>query len=86
MEINSNVPYIVYESAQVKHERTVRRLIVALIVCVVLLAGTNLAWLRFFSQFDFSVDTIMQDTTDGDNSYIGASGVITNGTTDSNTN
>lgn len=80
---NNNVPYIVFEGEQARHERTVKRLVIALLVSIALIFASNMAWLWFFNQFDYSTDTVAQDTTSGDNSYIGASGVINNGSTDS---
>ena len=77
------VPYIVFEGEQARHERTVKRLVLALLVSIALLFLSNVAWLWFFNQFDYSTDTVEQGTTTGDNSYIGASGVINNGDTDS---
>lgn len=63
-----------------RHERTIRRLLIALVVAIVLLCASNLGWLWFFNQFDFQTETVMFDTEDGgDNSYIGNDGVINNG-------
>lgn len=84
--MDNNVPYIVYESEAARHERTVKRLLVALVVAIALIFVSNIAWLWFFNQFDYSTDTITQGTEAGDNSYIGAgaSGYITNGESDDN--
>lgn len=78
--MDKDIPYIVYESEASRHERTVKRLIIALIVAIALIAISNLAWLCFFNQFEFQTETVMFDTDDGgDNSYIGNDGVINNG-------
>lgn len=37
---NTNVPYIVYESEAARHERTVKRLIIALTITSLLMLGT----------------------------------------------
>lgn len=75
-----HIPYIAFESEMARHERTIRRLLVALIAAIILLFVSNVAWLWFFNQFDFHTETVMFDTTDGgDNSYIGNDGVINNG-------
>jgi hypothetical protein len=42
----------VVESIQARHERTLKRLIIALIVTIVLLFASNMAWLYYESQFD----------------------------------
>lgn len=77
---NKNIPYIAFESEMARHERTIKRLLVALIAVIILLFASNLAWLCFFNQFEFHTETVMFDTEDGgDNSYIGNDGVINNG-------
>lgn len=46
MEENKmTVPYIVYEGEQARNERTVKRLITALIVAIAVIFASNLAWL-----------------------------------------
>lgn len=41
------VPYIAYESEMARMERIVKRLWVVLLAAVLLLAGTNAAWMWF---------------------------------------
>ncbi len=78
-----DIPYIAFEAEMARHERTIKRLLVALACTIVLLFISNVAWLWFFNQFDFETETVMFDTTDGgDNSYIGNDGVINNGKDD----
>ena len=78
------VPYIVFEGEQARHERTVKRLILALLISVSLLFASNMAWLWFFNSFDIVTETVTQDTdTGGLNAYVGGNGAITNGETDS---
>ena len=77
---DKHIPFIAFESEMARHERTIRRLLIALIVAVALIFVSNAAWLWFFNQFDFHTETVMFDTEDGgDNSYIGNDGVINNG-------
>ena len=47
------VPYLAYELMQVKHERTVRRLIYALILSIFLIFASNAAWLYAWCQYDY---------------------------------
>lgn len=78
---DNRVPYIVFEESQVRHERTVRRMIVALVICICLLFASNVAWLWFFNQFDItSEDIIVDGTQSGNANFIGEDGVINNGT------
>lgn len=80
--MDKDVPYIAFESEMARHERSIKRLIVALILTIALLFVSNIAWLWFFNQFDLLADTVTQDTQDGDNSYIGNDGAIVNGAAD----
>ena len=84
--MDEKVPYIVFEGEMARHERIIKRLVTLLILTIALLFVSNVAWLWFFNQFDYSTDTVAQDTTEGDNSYIGENGVINNGSTDSEDN
>ena len=84
--MEKDVPYIVYESEMARHERSIKRLIVALLLTITMLFASNIAWLWFFNQFDYQSDTVSQDTEAGDNSYIGTDGAIINGATDSKGN
>ena len=78
------VPYIVFEGEQARHERTVKRLILALLISVSLLFASNMAWLWFFNSFDIVTETVTQDTdTGGLNAYVGGNGAITNGAAES---
>lgn len=86
MDNNTNVPYIVYESECARHERTVKRLLVALILAIVLIVGSNMAWLYVWNQYDFSSDSYTIESDEGSNSnYLrsGNDGVINNGIKDS---
>jgi len=78
--MDDKIPYIAFEAEMARHERTIKRLLVALIASILLLFTSNIAWLCFFNQFEFHTETVMFDTDDGgDNSYIGNDGVINNG-------
>lgn len=76
-----NVPYIVYESAQTRLERVNKGLIIALIISVVLIFASNMAWLYFWNQYEYTTDetTIDVDAKDGVANYIGNDGDINNG-------
>ena len=77
---HKDIPYIAFESEMARHERTVKRLLVALALAVALLFASNAAWLIFFSQFDISDTAVTLDSQDtGTNNYIGNDGDITNG-------
>ena len=72
-----NIPYFCHEAIMARMERTIRRLWILCIVLILLLAGTNGAWIYYESQFVEEV-TITQDNKDGYNNYVGNDGDITN--------
>lgn len=54
-----NVPYIVHESAMARDERIIKRLWIVIILLILLLVGSNCAWLYYESQFE-TVETITE--------------------------
>lgn len=79
-----NVPFVVYESAMTRHERTIKKLIITIIICIILIFASNIAWLAFFNQYEFSTtdtqtETVTVDGKDGVANYVGNDGDITNG-------
>ena len=68
------VPYIVHESAMARMERQAKRLWLVLILVIVLLVGTNVAWIWYESQFEV-VETWQEVTQeadgDGVNRFVG---------------
>lgn len=81
----TNIPYIAYEAAMSRFDRLNRRLWIAVILLIVLLVGSNIAWLIYESQFEkYEETTITQENTDEYNNYIGNDGDIINGQADDN--
>ena len=81
-EDNIVLPRFVWEDYNASHERSVKRFIIALVVAVILLAGSNLAWLWVFNQYDFSSESYTIEGQDNANAnYLesGTDGVINNG-------
>ena len=78
-----NVPYIVHESSMARMERQAKRLWIAVLLLIVMLVGTNAAWLYYESQLE-TVEKweITQENDGGYNNYIGNDGDIVNGETD----
>lgn len=78
---NLSVPYIVYEGEQARHERTIKRLIIALVIAILVTLLSNVAWLLYMSGYDFydTSDDIMIESRDGIANYIGNDGEIDNG-------
>ena len=81
---NKNIPYIVYEAAQARSERTVKRLILALIIATALIFASNLAWIYVWNQYDYveteeNLKVHISTEGGGDANYIGNDGDILNG-------
>jgi len=74
------VPYIVYESAQTRLERIIKRLIIALIIVTSMMFITNIIWIHEWMQYDYTEDIVTVDGSEGVANYIGNDGDITNGT------
>ena len=77
-----SVPYIVYEGTTARFERTVKRLLIALLITILLMVGTNMAWLYVWNQYDFSSESYTIEGQDNANAnYLesGMDGVINNG-------
>lgn len=77
-----NVPFVVYQATAARQERQIRRMWIAVLVLIVALIGTNLAWIVYENSFEEAVTTeeIIVDADDNGNAnYIGQDGNIYNG-------
>lgn len=68
------ISYLVYESSQVRSDRIIHRLIVALLISVALLFISNAIWIYAWVQSGATIEN-----TNGTSNYIGESGEINNG-------
>lgn len=64
-----HVPYIVHEGDMARLERVIKRLWVLLIVTVVALIGSNVAWVVYESQFEDNVTEIVETTSEAGDAY-----------------
>lgn len=86
-ETPDSVPCIAHEIAMARSKRNSKRLWIIILVLIVALIGTNLAWIIYENQFEVveeTTTTITQDNADGYNNYIGNDGDIVNGAADDN--
>lgn len=75
------VPYIVYESAMCRMERTIKRLWILCIILIAIVLGSNMAWIYYESQFEDVSTTVTQEVeADGNGNAIINDGVHINGT------
>ena len=68
MENTKDVPYIVHEGIVTRLERTIEKLWILCIILIVLLVGTNGAWLYYENQFIETEVTQEIEATSDDNS------------------
>jgi hypothetical protein len=52
MDDRKDVPYIVYEGTVARNERTIKRLIIALVIAVILAFCSNIAWIYYESLYE----------------------------------
>lgn len=75
MDDHKDVPYIVHESIMARMERMIKRLWILCIILILLLAGTNGAWIWYENQFMDESLTVTQDLDSGN----GGDAVINDG-------
>lgn len=83
---NIVVPYAAHEIAIATSERHSKRLWIVILVLIVALIASNLAWIIYNSQFEAVEEStvVEQENSNGDNNYIGNNGDITYGKTENN--
>lgn len=60
------VPYIVHESAMARSERHIKRLVIALVISVVMMLLSNLAWLYMWNSYEYVGDSEVTYSQDGE--------------------
>lgn len=73
---------VIYERAQVRLERTIKRLTAIIIILIFLLFASHMAWLYAWQSYDYVSEesqSINVDGKDGIANYIGNDGDIING-------
>lgn len=64
---NKYIPFIAFESATSRQERTIKRLWILCLVLIIALVGTNAGWLYYETSFEqVSVTQEVEATSDGD--------------------
>lgn len=79
MEEKATVPYFVYESALARSEQNTKRLLIALVICIIVIFASNAVWLYAWMQFEYVGEEVTVDGTDGIASYVNRGGMILNG-------
>lgn len=66
----AEIPFFVHEADMARLERTNKRLFIVVLVLILSLIGTNLAWIKYENQFqvaETTTETVEVDATDGGN-------------------
>lgn len=53
----------------------IKKMFWTIIILIVALVGTNIAWISYINQFDFITETVEQEVNDIDNSTINQTGI-----------
>ena len=61
-----DVPYIVFESELARFERIIKRLCLLLVMLIILLFASNLAWLYAWNQYDYETVETQEIQADQD--------------------
>ena len=69
--------YLEHEAMLARQERTIRRLFILAILLIILLVGTNAAWIWYEAQFEDSVTSVQQEVdTETGAAYVAGMGDI----------
>ena len=66
-----SVPYIAHEASMARMERQAKRLWIAVLLLILLLVGTNAAWLYYESQWETVNQEVTQEADNGTNNFVG---------------
>ena len=61
-----DVPFIAYESQMSRMERVIKKMFTLIVILIVLLFGTNAAWLYYESQFEDVKTEVTQELDSGE--------------------
>lgn len=73
---NATISYFAHEGMMARMERVNHRQWVTIIILIVALIATNLAWILYETSFEEI--TVTQENADGYNNYVGNDGYILN--------
>lgn len=74
----ASVPYVAHESAMARAERQTKSLVWVIVLLIVLLVGSNCAWIWYESTMETVVETtetifedVVQESAEGSNNIVG---------------
>lgn len=66
-----HIPLAAHESAMTRAERTMHRLCTVIIILILLLFASNLAWILYENSFEDETQIVTQDADNGENNFVG---------------
>lgn len=86
MDNNNPVSFIAFEATCTRFDRIIKRLTIALVICILLVFASNAAWLYAWLQYDYSgvdetttTETVTVDGKEGVANYASHGGSVVNG-------
>lgn len=88
MENNNPISFIAFEATCTRFDRIIKRLTIALVICILLVFASNVAWLHAWMQYDYSgveetstttTETVTVDGKEGVANYASHGGSVVNG-------
>lgn len=83
---NNPVSFVAFEATCTRFDRIIKRLTIALVICILLVFASNAAWLYAWMQYDYSgvdetatTETITVDGKEGVANYASHGGSVVNG-------
>lgn len=83
---DKDVPYIIFESATARLERTIEKLWILSIILIVLFVSSNMAWIYYEKQFTDTTTTITQELDADSGNAVINDGVHINGESEADSN
>ena len=78
----ANIPFVVYQATAARQERQIKRMWIVVLVLIVALIASNIAWIiyeRSFEEIMTTEEIIVDADNNGNANYIGQDGNIYNG-------
>ena len=83
---NNPISFIAFEATCTRFDRIIKRLTIALMICILLVFASNAAWLYAWMQYDYSgvdetttTETVTVDGKEGVANYASHGGSVVNG-------
>ena len=84
MDNNNPISFIAFEATCTRFDRIIKRLTVALVICILLVFASNAVWLYAWMQYDYcgteeTTETVTVDGKEGVANYANNGGSVVNG-------